>query len=276
MSDSQPPSMPPSMPPSAPGSASAGIQWIREGFALFRQQPGELSMLFLLYMLLMFSLSLIPVVGQLLPLLLVPAFSMAFMQACVDIEAGRKVTPRLLLTAFRSPALGTLLRLGSLYLLTAMGAVAASAIVDGGVFLKLMTGQIAPDDTNVQVGDLPLAILFSALVYLPAAMAFWHAAPLAVWQRMGLFKAVFYSFFAVKRCSKAFIAYALGWILIGIALPAVISAVLALLLGKNIVSVMLLMPLSVILTLVMYCSFYPTYTAVFERPEPSRPTSHVA
>jgi hypothetical protein len=27
------------------------------------------------------------------------------------------------------------------------------------------------------------------------------------------------------------------------------------------------MPLSVILTLVMYCSFYPTYTAVFERPE---------
>jgi 5-formyltetrahydrofolate cyclo-ligase len=30
---------------------------------------------------------------------------------------------------------------------------------------------------------------------------------------------------------------------------------------------LLLMPLSVILTLVMYCSFYPTYTAVFERPE---------
>lgn len=273
---SSPPSMPPSVPPPAQGSASAGILWIREGFALFRQQPGELSMLFLLYMLLMFSLSLIPVVGQLLPLLLVPAFSMAFMQACVDIEAGRKVTPRLLLTAFRSPALGTLLRLGSLYLLTAIGAVAASAIVDGGVFLKLMTGQIAPDDTSVQVGDLPLAILFSSLVYLPAAMAFWHAAPLAVWQRMGLFKAVFYSFFAVKRCGKAFIAYALGWVLIGIALPAVISAVLGLLLGKNIVSVMLLMPLSVILTLVMYCSFYPTYTAVFERPEPSRPTSHLA
>lgn len=30
---------------------------------------------------------------------------------------------------------------------------------------------------------------------------------------------------------------------------------------------MILMPLSVILTLVMYCSFHPTYTAVFERPE---------
>ncbi len=256
--------------------ARQGIDWIREGFALFRKQPAELSMLFLLYMLLMFSLSLIPVVGQLLPLLLVPAFSMAFMQACVEIEAGRKVRPHLLLTAFRSPALGALLRLGALYLLAALGAVAASALLDGGVFWKLMSGQLAPDDDSVQVGDLPLAILFSALVYLPAAMAFWHAAPLMVWQRMGLFKAVFYSFFAVRRCGKAFIAYALGWVLVGIALPAVISAVLGLLLGKNIISVMLLMPLSVILTLVMYCSFYPTYTAVFERPEPLRPGSHVA
>ena len=55
--------------------ASQGIEWIRQGFALFRQQPAELSMLFLLYMLLMFSLSLIPLLGQLLPLLLVPVFS---------------------------------------------------------------------------------------------------------------------------------------------------------------------------------------------------------
>ncbi len=254
-----------------PITARTGISWIREGFALFRQQPGELSMLFLLYMLLMFSLSLIPMVGQLLPLLLVPAFSMAFMQACVEIEAGRKVTPRLLLTAFRSPALGTVLQLGAFYLLAAIGAVLASSLIDGGVFWKLMSGQLAPDDEGVQVANLPLALLFSALVYLPAAMAFWHAAPLAVWQRMGLFKAIFYSFFAVRRCGKAYIAYALGWVLVGIALPAVISAVLGWLLGKNIVTVMLLMPLSVILTLVMDGSFYPTYTGVFDRPEPSSP-----
>ena len=52
-------------------SARQGIEWIRQGFALFRKQPAELSMLFLLYMLLMFVLSLIPLVGQLLPLLLV-------------------------------------------------------------------------------------------------------------------------------------------------------------------------------------------------------------
>ncbi len=247
--------------------ASAGIDWIRQGLALFRRQPAELSMLFLLYMLLMFSLSLIPLVGQVLPLLLMPAFSMAFMQACAEIEAGRKVRPALLLTAFRSPALGTLLRLGSLYMLAAIAAVALSSLVDGGSFWKLMSGQVKADDEGVAVAGLPLAMAFSALVYLPFAMGFWHAAPLATWQRMGLFKAIFYSFFAVRRCGKAFLAYALGWIVVGIAAPAVLSALLGLLLGKTLVTVMLLMPLSVILTLVMYCSFYPTYTAVFGQPE---------
>ena len=180
---STPPSMPPPTPPSppsAPGAASAGISWIREGFGLFRQQPGELSMLFLLYMLLMFSLSVIPLLGQLLPLLLVPAFSMAFMQACVQIEAGQKVRPGLLLTAFRSPALGTLLRLGALYMLAAVACVTASTVVDGGSFWKLMSGQLAPTDPDIRSSKLLLAILFSTAVYLPAAMAFWHAAPLAV------------------------------------------------------------------------------------------------
>ena len=248
-------------------SARQGIEWIRQGFALFRKQPAELSMLFLLYMLLMFALSIIPLIGQLLPLLLVPCFSMAFMQACVEIEAGRKARPNLLLTAFRSPALGTLLRLGVLYLLGAVLAVAASTLVDGGVFWKLMSGQVRADEQELPVGDLPLAMIFSALIYVPFAMAFWHAAPLATWQKMGLFKAIFYSFFAVRRCGKAFLAYALGWIVVGIAVPAIISALLGLILGKAIVAIMLLMPLSVILTIVMYCSFYPTYLEVFEQPE---------
>ncbi len=247
--------------------ANTGINWIRQGFAIFRKQPAELAMLFLLYMLLMFSLSLIPLIGQLLPLLLVPVFSMAFMQACVQIEAGKKVLPNILLTGFRSPALGTLLRLGSLYLLAALIAIAASSLVDDGMFWKLMSGQITADEEKLPMTDLPLAMLVAGLVYTPFAMAFWHAAPLAAWQRMGLFKAVFYSFFAVRRCGMAFLAYGLAWIVIGIALPAFVSAVLALLLGKTLVTVMLLTPLSVILTIVMYCSFYPTYVEVFGRPE---------
>ena len=70
--------------------ANTGWLWIKEGFTLFRKQPAELSILFLSYMFLMFVIGIIPVLGQLLPLMLVPVFSMAFMQACVHIEQGKR------------------------------------------------------------------------------------------------------------------------------------------------------------------------------------------
>src|SRR5438876_9355872 len=97
--------------------ANTGWTWVKEGFALFRKQPAELSTLFISYIFLMLALGIIPVVGQILPLVLVPVFSMAFMQACVQIEQGKRIYPSLLLTGFRSPAFPNLLKLGGLYLL---------------------------------------------------------------------------------------------------------------------------------------------------------------
>ena len=250
--------------------SQVGIEWIRQGFALFRKQPAELSMLFLLYMLLMFAVSLIPLIGQALPLLLVPVFSMAFLQACVHIEQGKKVLPNLLWTGFRSPALPILLQLGVIYMLAAVFSVAASSVVDGGVFWKLLSGQLNPEKEKIVADALPLAMIFAALIYIPFCMALWHAAPLAAWQRMNLVKSIFYSFFAVRNCGKAFLAYGLGWIVMGIAIPAFISAILMLAIGRSEIMMMVLMPFSIVMTIVMYCSFYPTYVQVFDRPDATK------
>jgi hypothetical protein len=252
--------------------SQVGIEWIRQGFALFRKQPAELSMLFLLYMLLMFAVSLIPLIGQALPLLLVPVFSMAFLQACVHIEQGKKVLPNLLWTGFRSPALPILLQLGVIYMLAAVFSVAASSVVDGGVFWKLLSGQLNPEKEKIIADALPLAMIFAALIYIPFCMALWHAAPLAAWQRMNLVKSIFYSFFAVRNCGKAFLAYGLGWIVMGIAIPAFISAILMLAIGRSEIMMMVLMPFSIVMTIVMYCSFYPTYVQVFDRPDATKIT----
>src|SRR4030088_445205 len=129
--------------------ANTGWLWIKEGFALFRKQPAELSTLFLSYMFLMLAVGIIPLLGQVLPLMLVPVFSMAFMQACVNIEQGKRVYPNLLLTGFRSPAFGKLLKLGVLYVAAGAIAVAASSLIDGGVFWRAMTGQIVLDQKTV-------------------------------------------------------------------------------------------------------------------------------
>jgi hypothetical protein len=243
--------------------ANTGWLWIKEGFALFRKQPAELSTLFLSYMFLMLAVGIIPVLGQVLPLMLVPVFSMAFMQACANIEQGKRVYPNLLLTGFRSPAFGKLLKLGVLYVAAAAIAVAASSLIDGGVFWRAMTGQIALDSKTVQESSMTLAMLFAAVIYTPAAMAFWYAAPLVAWQNMGISKAVFFSFFAVRRAGKAFLVYGLAWIIIGLLLPVFISSTISLLTGKAALTILVLLPLSIVMTIIMYCSFYPTYTHVF-------------
>lgn len=253
--------------------AKTGWIWIKEGFALFRKQPAEISTLFLAYMFLMLGLNLlqIPILGQILPVILVPVFAMAFMQACLNIEQGKRVYPNLLLTGFRSPALKNLLLLGVLYVIAAIVAIAASSLVDGGLFWLTVTGQSTLDPKEIQDSNISLAMMFAAVVYIPAAMAFWYAAPLIMWQKMGVLKAIFYSFFAVSRELKAFAVYGLAWAAIGVVLPAIVSVLIAAIVGNQSVTIMILLPLSIALTVVMYCSFYPTYTHIFGRPEQDLP-----
>ena len=246
--------------------ASAGWQWIKQGMALFRKQPFEMSALFLSYVFLMFAFGIIPLIGQILPMVLVPVFTMAFMQACVSIERGTKVYPTMLLYGFRSPAFRRLLLLGSLYIVAALLAIGASTLVDGGVFWKITTGQAAVDPETVRGSNITMAMLFAALVYTPAAMGFWYAAPLIAWHDMGVGKAIFYSFFSVKRNGRAFLTYALSWAGVGILLPAIAGSVLGLLFGRSTVMMLFLLPLSLVMTVIMYCSFYPNFTDVFGPP----------
>lgn len=245
--------------------AKTGWLWIKEGFALFRKQPAELSTLFLGYMFLMLLLGMIPVVGQILPLILVPVFGMSFMQASLHIEQGKRVYPNLLLVGWRSPALRSLLILGGLYALAAYVAMEVSRLVDGGIFWQAMF-EGGLDAQKLEGGNMGIAMLAAALVYIPAAMAFWFAGPLIFWQKMPLGKAMFYSFFAVRRAGKAFLVYALGLLQIGVVFPAIFGTIVALIFNNTAIIVFILIPFSIILTVVMYCSFYPTYTAVFERP----------
>ena len=111
------------------------------------------------------------------------------------------------------------------------------------------------------------AMLFAAAVYLPAAMAFWYAAPLITWQKMGLMQAIFYSFFSVRRAGKAFLVYGFAWIAIGVLLPVLVSGLIGLLTGKSAVTMIFLMTMSMVMTVIMYCSFYPTYTHLFAKPD---------
>lgn len=251
--------------------ALTGWLWARQGFALFRQQPVELSTLFFSYMFALLAISIIPVLGGVLPAVLTPVFVMAFMQASRQVESGKRVFPSLLLTGFRSPAFRTLLLLGVLYLLAGVLALAASALMDGGMLWKTMTGQLKMTPEELQQSTLPLAMLFSMAAYTLLVLPLWYAAPLITWQGMGLGKAVFYSFFTVKNAAGAFLVYGVAWLLASLAINFV-SVLFALIFGPAL-AIFIMMPLSVLLATVIYTSFYPTYTEFFGRPDDARQTS---
>ena len=224
----------------------------------------EFSTLFLGYLFSMLLLGIVPYIGQVVAFVLLPLFTLAFMQACKEIDQGIRVHPKLLFFAFRSSQVARLVQLGLLYFVAAIIALGASSLIDGGIFWQVMSGQLALTAKNIEGTSMMSAMLFAMLVYLPALMGFWFAGPLIAWQDMSLFKAVFYSFFATIRTTRAFWVYGLSWFILGGLIPTIVSIIIAAITGNPNLILLIMMPFSMMLTIILYCSFYPTYKSIFQ------------
>ena len=123
-------------------------------------------MLFLGYMVCMLLVSIVPLLGQLLPVILVPIFSVAFAQGCLNIDQGKRVLPSLLISGFRKPAFPSLLGLGVLYILMAIAAIGASTLVDDGLLWQLVTGQLTEEAARTAIPEsrLGLGILLAIVL----------------------------------------------------------------------------------------------------------------
>lgn len=224
-------------------------------------------MLFFAYMFTSLGLSIVPVLGQILPILLIPTLMMGFMQACRRVQNGQRVTVGVLYEGFRSPAFSRLLWLGVLYVLLALLAIGISTLADDGMLWKILVLQMEVDEAALRQSDILSGMLLGALAYIPALMAFWYAGALIMWNGMPVAKAVFYSFFAVKRTAYAFIAFGAAWLLIGLIAPTIVAMLVGAVIGNAYAVLIVVVPVSFALTAVMYCSFYPTYVDVFGKPD---------
>lgn len=242
--------------------AGAGWRWVRDGFVLLRRQPvALLAIVFLNLMLLSLSVVL-PVVGAIAPLVLTPALMVGLMHAMRAADNGRMPSPALLFAGFRDAggsAWRPLLMLGAFNAAATLIALGLAALADGGMLMRLATGQMQPDEPEIDDTSLMYAAIVFVLLYLPIQMALWYAPLLTAWHRVPPMKALFFSFVAVLRNKGAFIVFAVSWF--GLAFVGSFAArLLNLFLGDSPVLLsMLLSPLSLILITAVYCSFWPTY-----------------
>lgn len=242
---------------------STGRDWIRQGFALFRKQPGMLSAMFLAYLLFMLVAGIIPYVGAVFETLFLPMLTAAFMLACQRIDRGERAMPALLVQGFRQPFLRPLLMLGVVYLAVGLLAVGVTMLVDGGLFWEVASGKLDPKTSPEVQARLFRSMMVAGGISLPITLSLCFTVPLILWQRMGLGKALFYSFFAALREWMAFVGFVLAWLVM---LMAISFLVALLALAFKQFAVLLIMPLTVTLWIVLNCSFYAAYKQVFGAP----------
>ncbi len=243
---------------------AAGWQWILGGFAIFRRNPVLLGMLVVAYWFTVLFLNIVPVLGVLLASLAIPGLSVGLMQAARNVERGQPVGIQTLYGSLRENA-RTLIALGALYLCCTLGALALSALVDGGALLKFMLSNSRAERALVEDADFTLSALFIMLLMTPVLMAWWFAPVLAAWHRLGVGKSLFFSFIACWMNWRPFLVYGLGLLVVAGILPGVLLGILLLVMpgAANLVTALVTMPMVLIVAPTVFASFYASYRDIF-------------
>ena len=251
--------------------ASRGVQWVRQGFAIFFKQPLGFAALFASFMFVLFAALLLPLVGSLVLLALLPLASLGFMIGTRKALEGRFPLPRSFIEPLQQGRAGrmAMLQLGIVYALATALIMWLSDTVDGGALdraMQLMSNSKTPpeamqealSDTRLQLGLL-LRFGLAGLLSVP----FWHAPALVHWGGHAPAKALFFSLVACWRNRGAFTVYALTWTA-AILLFAVLGNLLFAMLGQLQLMALVAMPASLIFSTVFYVSLYFTFADCFE------------
>ncbi|HEX6321229.1 MAG TPA: BPSS1780 family membrane protein [Burkholderiales bacterium] len=244
-------------------SAAQGARWLGEGWQLFRVAPLPWLALACVYLLGTNILALVPVVGFVAALMLVPALTVGMMAAARAASHGTPPGVRMLAEGFRGET-RALLVLGAIYFLCSMLVFGGTALADPGGKLRAILGGRAPAG-ELALGEVILPLAVFALSYAPVLMMFWFAPPLAAWHSTGALKALFFSFVACLMNWRAFLAYGAAVTVMMMAVPLAALLVLRALGGADlgVAVASLVFPLLLLMLPTLFASFYVSYRDVF-------------
>ena len=248
--------------------ARRGLQWALQGMRTFWKQPLAMSGLFFLFMALVSLVSMLPVVGGALALVLMPAFTAGLMAATQIASEGRFPTPGTVWMALRPGSRRVpMLQLGALYAFGFLLLMAASMLVDGGQFARVyLAGEpIRPE--LVQSDSFQAALWLSMLLYAPLSMLFWHAPALVFWQSVPPVKSLFFSWMACWRNKGAFLVYLAVWAAV-FGSAAVLAMLTATLMGDPQMTLSIMMPLALLVAAMFFTSMLFTVKDCFSATEP--------
>jgi hypothetical protein len=253
--------------------ARTGIVWLKQGFSLFRQQPFLLTTLLFLQFIGLLLLAPVPLIGQVAPAILLPAFIISIQQACHLIDEGKPVGIGVVLTGFRKDAIGPLCKLGAVYLIVTVGiSLAMSPWIDLAVLEEAAKNFRAangarPATVEPALASAVMSYMLMTLLVTLALLLLSFAPGVTYWKKMPTFKAIFYSVFAVFGALGPVLVMLLTMIGISMALMMVMT----LLLGQTPILPLAIVWFSLILGLVVQCALYMAYKQIMGAPETDAP-----
>lgn len=244
--------------------ARTGAHWVKLGIKTFLREPFALASLFFMFMAVMSILSLIPVVGNIAALVLLPAATVGMMAAARAAVAGEFPRPPMLVVGLRSgkDIRRSMLVLGVLYALGFLLVLGITATIDGGKFARLyLIGGSMEADVLGEV-DFETALLVGMALYMPLSLMFWHAPALVLWHGVAPVKSLFFSFTACLRNFWAFTTFSLAWFGVFVAMGMFV-ALLSTLLGAADLVGAIMFPVAMLMAAMFFTSIYFTFSASF-------------
>ena len=237
-----------------------GAAWLVEGLRLWRRNPALLTFSSFTYLLLIVLVSSLPLLGQPVAFLMMPALSLGVVNTCRAIDEGRKAGPDILFSGFKQnlPALVTV---GGLYLVGNLLVLASTSLFDGGILVKLMSGAVQLDPESTELPGLGTSLIAATLLSTPVVMAYWVAPVLSGWYAASAPKAMFFSFIACLRNWRPFLAFAISMMFFYGLLPGVVIGILGLV--SPFLSTLVLLMLPMLLVPVLFASFYINIRDIF-------------
>jgi hypothetical protein len=247
--------------------ASRGLRWLVEGLSIFQRKPALLSFLVFGYWLSMAVVSAIPLFGQLIGFLLVPAFSVSLMNACRLIDRKEELPPRVLFSGFHRH-LQALLTLGVILALSTLAILGLAALFDGGLLFRLLVmGEKLTREMLLQA-SASISVQLAIVLFIPVYLAFWFAPVLVAWHGMSAGKSLFFSLVVCLRNWRPFLLYLLSVVVavafVGAFVPRMIDGLLGSGDGASqLLPIVITIMVSLILSSTLYASFYVSYRDIF-------------
>ena len=244
--------------------AKTGTLWVRQGIRAFWKQPLALTGLFFMFMASMSILSIVPVLGSFLALMLLPAATLGLMAATREVELGKFPMPFILAAGFRTGADGkkNMIVLGLIYALCFVGVMGISTLVDGGDFAQLYLVGGTLDAETVMEPDFQNAMWLSMMLYLPLSLVFWHAPALTHWHGVPVGKSLFFSTVACLSNWRAFLLFGVMWTGIFLGTTLIITLIGSLI-GDGEFAAMALLPAMLMMASMFFSSTYYSFVDCF-------------